>query len=174
MNETVSSWERIQMRKKKSSSSNVESKTSTPTAEPPSDEAVYLETLRLMRQLLKFVRFSTVEDMHAVTAGHSLPAPHSVRVVDVDVLATSPYYARAATLVQQQLGPNLDRVGRTWWQWRKPGETIKAQWVEMKVDYEERMRKGDEGKKVIFYVHGGAYYLGGCGHDVQIQRHARK
>ncbi|KAF4636079.1 hypothetical protein G7Y89_g2004 [Cudoniella acicularis] len=26
----------------------------------------------------------------------------------------------------------------------------------------------------MFYIHGGAYYLGGIGHGLQIQRHARK
>lgn len=125
-----------------------------------------------MRQLLKLVCISTVEDMHALTSRHT-PASPSVRVEYVDV--PTPYYDRAAELVQRQLGPNLNAVGRTWWQWRKPGnEVVKAQWVEMKVDYEERVRSGDSGKKVVFYVHGGAYYLGGVGHDVQIQRHARK
>lgn len=125
-----------------------------------------------MRQMLKLVCVSTVEDMHALTSRHT-PAPPSVRVVDVDVPVQ--YYDRAAELVTKQLGPNIDVVGRTWWQWRKPGEeVVRAQWVEMKVDYEERVKNGDGGKKVVFYVHGGAYYLGGVGHDMQIQRHARK
>lgn len=137
-----------------------------------SDEAVYQESLKLMRKLLEFVCASTVEDLHALTSGHA-PAPSSVHVRDVDVPEV--FYGRAAELVQAQLGPNLDKVGRTWWQWRKPGsETIHAQWVEMKVDYEARTARKDPGKKVIFYVHGGAFYLGGVGHDMQVQRHARK
>lgn len=140
--------------------------------ETPSDEAVYAESVRLMRQMMKVVCLSTVEDLHAATERHS-PAPPSVRVVNVDVPVL--YYDKAAELVQKQLGPNLDRVGRTWWQWREPkNEIVKAQGVEMMVDYVERVRRGDEGKKVMFYVHGGAYYLGGMGHDMQVQRHARK
>lgn len=138
----------------------------------PSDEVVYQESLALMRKLLEFTSTSTVEDLHAVTSAHT-PAPPTVHVSDVEVAEA--FCGRAAELVQAQLGPNLDKVGRTWWQWRKPGsETVHAQWVEMKVDYEERMARQDLGKKVIFYIHGGAYYLGGAGHDVQIQRHARK
>lgn len=136
------------------------------------DEAVYQESLRLMRQMLKLVCVSTVEDMHALTSRHT-PAPPSVRVVDVEVPVQ--HYDRAAELVTKQMGPNIDVVGRTWWQWRKSGdEVVRAQWVEMKVDYEDRVKNGDSGKKVVFYVHGGAYYLGGVGHDMQIQRHARK
>lgn len=122
--------------------------------------------------MLKLTCVSAVEDLHFATKMHS-PAPPSVRIDNLVVPA--PHLSRAAELIQKQLGPNLDCVGRAWWQWRDPKEpVVKAQWVEMKVDYEERMRKGDEGKKVMFYVHGGAYYLGGLGHDVQIQRHARK
>lgn len=125
-----------------------------------------------MRQMFKLVCISTIEDLHAVTTRHA-PAPPSVRVVHVHVPPL--HYERAAALVQAQLGPNLDRVGRAWWQWREPGdECVRAQWVEMKVDYAERVRTGDAGKKVLFYVPGGAYYLGGFGHDTQIQRHARK
>ncbi|KAJ4416991.1 hypothetical protein N0V82_006440 [Gnomoniopsis sp. IMI 355080] len=136
------------------------------------DDSVFQESLRLMRQILKLVCVSAIEDLTATTSRHT-PAPLSVRVEDVDVPTS--YYDLAADLVKRQLGPNLDVVGQTWWQWRKPGsELVRAQWVEMKVDYEERVRKGDSGKKVIFYLHGGAYYLGGVGHDLQIQRHARK
>jgi len=51
---------------------------------------------------------------------------------------------------------------------------VRAEWVEMKSDYLERKSKNDPGKKVMFYIHGGAYIFGGLGHAPLIQRHARK
>lgn len=124
-----------------------------------------------MRQALEFALVTTIEDLGALTAMHTPAAPW-VHQIDVDI--PKAFYGRAASLIQAQLGPNLDKVGRTWWQWRKLGSVVRAKWVEMKVDYEERMARRDPGTKVVFYIHGGAYYLGGVGHDVQVQRHARK
>lgn len=124
-----------------------------------------------MRNLLDFVCHTAIEDLHPLTELHT-PPPPSIYSKEVEV--PNDFYNQAADLVQRQLGPNLDKVGKTWWQWRKAGSTVKAHWVEMKVDFDDRMARGDPGKKVIFYVHGGAYYMGGIGHDVQVQRHARK
>lgn len=156
---------------KRKSSKKKSSRTKSGEKEVSHDEAVFQQSLRLLRNILEFTITSTVEDLHAVT-GRYTPATPWVHVQDVEV--PSPFCEQAASLVQKQLGPNLDKVGPTWWQWRKPGSPVRAQWIEMKVDYEERMAKRDLGKKVMFYIHGGAYYLGGIGHDVQIQRHARK
>lgn len=137
------------------------------------DEQVLYDSLRLMRKVMEFVCMSTIEDLHAITSRHAPPPPWAGALVrDVEVPST--FYGQAAELVQAQLGRNLDKVGRTWWQWRKLGSTVRAQWVEMKMDHEERVARKDPGTKVIFYVHGGAYYIGGIGHDIQIQRHARK
>lgn len=127
--------------------------------------------MTLLRKLLEFCCHTTVEDLHALTSIIPPPPPW-VKGEEVDI--PSIFISRAAELVAAQLGKNLERVGSTWWQWRKSGTTVKSFWVEMKADYEERKARGDPGTKVIFYVHGGAYYLGGIGHDVQIQRHARK
>lgn len=136
------------------------------------DEMVLQESLTLLRNVLTLGCHSTVEDLHAITGIVAAPPPW-VRAEGVDVPAV--FAARAAGLVQQQLGPNLlDRVGRTWWQWRRAGSAVRAQWVEMRADYDDRKARNDPGTKVVFYLHGGAYYLGGIGHEVQIQRHARK
>ncbi len=85
--------------------------------------------------------------------------------------------ARAAGLLQAQLGPEgLRRVGGTkWWQWRKPNSPLKAEWIEMKADYNERKKSGEACKRVMLYVHGGAYFFGSVDeHRYQLQRHARK
>lgn len=121
--------------------------------------------------MLELCCHTTVEDLHALT-GLVAPPPPCVRSEEVEI--PSVFINRAAELVQQQLGPNLHKVGGTWWQWRNSGSTVKSHWVEMKADYEARKARGDPGTKVIFYVHGGAYYLGGIGHHLQFQRHARK
>lgn len=81
----------------------------------------------------------------------------------------------AANLLQEELGPaGIRKVGGIkWWQWRK--SPLKAEWIEMKVDYNERKRKADPGNRVMLYVHGGGYFFGSVDeHRYQMQRHARK
>lgn len=52
---------------------------------------------------------------------------------------------------------------------------MKAEWIEMRADYHERKRVGDKGRRVMLYVHGGAYFFGSVDeHRYQMQRHARK
>jgi acetyl esterase/lipase len=85
--------------------------------------------------------------------------------------------AQGATYIQEQLGPHgVEKIGgKTWWQWRRPGSELKAEWIEMREDYNERRSKGGEGKRVMLYVHGGAYFFGSTDeHRYQMQRHARK
>jgi len=131
-----------------------------------------METLDAMRRVLHFTAVSRVEDLQHVTTGW-VPHPPSCLVKEITIPDT--FYPVAARHISENLKEdNLNRVGRTWWQWRRPGSVVRAEWVEMKSDYEERMRAGGETKKVMFYVHGGAYFFGGIGHGPQIQRHARK
>ena len=62
-----------------------------------------------------------------------------------------------------------------WWQWRREGSVLKAEWIEMRGDYMTRKQSGDKGKRVMLYVHGGAYFFGSVDeHRYQMQRHARK
>lgn len=62
-----------------------------------------------------------------------------------------------------------------WWQWRKPQTPLRAEWIEMRSDYQERKKKGEVGNRVMLYVHGGAYFFGSVDeHRYQMQRHARK
>ncbi len=45
----------------------------------------------------------------------------------------------------------------------------------MRGDYNERVKKGLKAKRIMFYVHGGAYFFGSVDeHRYQLQRHARK
>ena len=45
----------------------------------------------------------------------------------------------------------------------------------MRSDYDKRRETGDKGKRVMLYLHGGAYYFGSTDeHRYQMQRHARK
>lgn len=84
---------------------------------------------------------------------------------------------KAARYIQEQLGHHgIEKVGgKLWWQWRRPGSELKAEWIEMRSDYNERIKKKDEGKRVMLYVHGGAYFFGSVDeHRYQMQRHARK
>lgn len=45
----------------------------------------------------------------------------------------------------------------------------------MRADYQERKKNGGQGRRVMLYVHGGAYFFGSVDmHRYQMQRHARK
>lgn len=70
----------------------------------------------------------------------------------------------------------MDKVGgQKWWQWRRDGSTLQAEWIEMRRDYTKREASNDNGKRVMLYVHGGAYFFGSVDeHRYQLQRHARK
>lgn len=86
------------------------------------------------------------------------------------------YLTRSAKLIQKQLGEEgIRKVGGTkWWQWRKDAP-LDAEWIEMRSDYNERKQSNGQCQRVMFYVHGGAYYFGSVDeHRYQLQRHARK
>jgi acetyl esterase/lipase len=145
-----------------------------PLRQKPTAHISYHEGLRLIREFLDYSAKHTVEDLQAFTA-QWVPVPTWVRTQDVEVSAQ--YLERSARLLQDQLGPNgIELVGgKSWWQWRRPDAPCKAEWVEMKKDYNERKRSGGKCDKAILYVHGGAYYFGSVDeHRYQIQRHARK
>lgn len=87
------------------------------------------------------------------------------------------YLNKAADAIIEQLGHHgIEKVGgKTWWQWRRPGNEMKAEWIEMRKDYSERQKNKDPGRRVMLYVHGGAYFFGSVDeHRYQLQRHARK
>lgn len=82
----------------------------------------------------------------------------------------------ADALISQLGEKGIEQVGGTkWWQWRGDSKSLKAEWIEMTADYNARKRLGGQCKRVMLYVHGGAYYFGSVDeHRYQIQRHARK
>jgi acetyl esterase/lipase len=61
-------------------------------------------------------------------------------------------------------------------QWRRDGTTLKAEWIEMRKDYDARKQLAiTKGDRIMLYVHGGAYFFGSVDeHRYQMQRHARK
>jgi acetyl esterase/lipase len=140
----------------------------------PQAHISYHEGLRLIREFLDYSSKHTVEDLQAFTA-QWVPVPTWVRSLDVDI--GPQYLERSARMIQLQLGPKgIELVGgKSWWQWRRPDAPCKAEWVEMKKDYNERKRTGEKCGKAILYIHGGAYYFGSVDeHRYQMQRHARK
>ncbi|OTB03669.1 hypothetical protein M426DRAFT_321594 [Hypoxylon sp. CI-4A] len=145
-----------------------------PLCERPTAHLSYDEGLHLIRSFLEFASHHTVEDIQAFTA-QWVPHPQWVKVDQVEIPETK--LVEAADALQEQLGPDgIRRVGgRNWWQWRRPNSTLKAEWIEMKADYHERKKASDPGKRVMLYVHGGAYFFGSIDeHRYQMQRHARK
>lgn len=140
----------------------------------PTSQISYDEGLHLIRKFLEYASRHTVEDFQAFTA-QWVPHPQWVKVDEVEI--SQDELTRAASLLQEQIGPKGIKAvgGREWWQWRKPRSSLKAEWIEMKADYHERKKKADPGNRVMLYVHGGAYFFGSVdAHRYQIQRHARK
>lgn len=145
-----------------------------PLARKPTAHLSYDEGLHLIRSFLVHSSRHTVEELQAFTS-QWVPNPQWVRVCDVEI--PEDQLSRAAHLLAEQLGPDGIRQvgGMEWWQWRDPKSPLKAEWIEMKADYQERKKKADPGARVMLYVHGGAYYFGSVDeHRYQIQRHARK
>ncbi len=115
-----------------------------------------------------------MEELQAFTA-QWVPHPRWIKVDDVTV--PDEHLTKAGLLLQDELGPDgLRRVGGTeWWKWRRPKSPLQAEWIEMRSDAHERKKNGDHGKRVMMYVHGGAYFFGSVDeHRYQMQRHARK
>ncbi|KAL7622365.1 hypothetical protein AAE478_007869 [Parahypoxylon ruwenzoriense] len=145
-----------------------------PLRERPTAHLSYDEGLHLIRSFLEFASHHTVEDLQAFTS-QWVPHPQWVKVEQVEI--PEPQLVESAGILQEQLGPDGIRKvgGRNWWQWRKPGSPLKAEWIEMRSDYHERKRSDDPCKRVMLYVHGGAYFFGSVDeHRYQMQRHARK
>ncbi|KAK5718645.1 hypothetical protein LTR15_008378 [Elasticomyces elasticus] len=145
-----------------------------PLRQKPTAHISYHEGLRLIRQFLEYSSKHSVEDLQAFTA-QWVPAPTWVRIYDSEIAPQ--FLERAARLLQNQLGRRgLDEVGgKTWWQWRRPETPLRAEWIEMKKDFNDRKKTGAKCDRCILYVHGGAYYFGSVDeHRYQMQRHARK
>ncbi|ESZ89911.1 hypothetical protein SBOR_9709 [Sclerotinia borealis F-4128] len=143
--------------------------------EKPTAHISYDEGLSLIRKFLIYASHHTVEDIQRFTS-QWVPHPPYVKVDEISIPAE--YITDAATEITLDLGRHggIEKVGgREWWQWRRPGSELKAEWIETRADYQERMRSGGESKRVMLYVHGGAYFFGSTDeHRYQMQRHARK
>ena len=98
-----------------------------------------------------------------------------MRIESVDIPKS--FVSEAADLIAKQLGPEgVRQVGGTqWWQWRQPEMPLRADWIEMRKDYNLRKQRKSECQRCMLYVHGGAYFFGSVDeHRYQLQRHARK
>jgi acetyl esterase/lipase len=145
-----------------------------PLAAKPTAHISYHEGITLIKRFLAYASQHPVEDLQRFTAQW---VPHPSWVKKEEVVISEEHIARAAELLQEQLGHHgIERVGgKMWWQWRRPGSELKAEWIEMRSDYNARKKSGDPCKRVMLYVHGGAYFFGSVDeHRYQLQRHARK
>lgn len=147
-----------------------------PLKQKPTAHISYHEGLELIRRFLHYSSFHAVEEIQAFTS-QWVPVPVWVHVEQLTIPAAQ--LSLSAGYVRVQLGPSGVAAvgGSTWWQWRREGsEQLKAEWIEMRKDMEERKKSPDaKGQRVMLYVHGGAYYFGSVDeHRYQMQRHARK
>ncbi|KAF2194050.1 acetyl-hydrolase [Zopfia rhizophila CBS 207.26] len=146
-----------------------------PLRQKPTAHITYHEGLELIRRFLHYTSFHTVEELQAFTS-QWVPVPTWVHVKETEI--PDDCLSKSAEHLQAQLGPDgIKQIGgKTWWQWRRDNAPLKAEWIEMRKDYDERKKTGvGSGKRIILYVHGGAYYFGSVDeHRYQMQRHARK
>ncbi|MCJ1477835.1 hypothetical protein MMC13_006508 [Lambiella insularis] len=145
-----------------------------PRRQRPTAHISYDEGLNLIRSFLQYVSLHTVEEIQAFTS-QWVPTPQWVKVDEVIIPVQS--IMRAADVLIDQLGHRgIDMIGgSTWWQWRRDGAVLRAEWIEMRGDFHRRKHRGEAGKRVMLYVHGGAYFFGSVDeHRYQMQRHARK
>ncbi|KAL8676216.1 MAG: hypothetical protein Q9186_007249 [Xanthomendoza sp. 1 TL-2023] len=140
----------------------------------PTVHISYHEGLRLIRRFLHYASYHTVEDIQAFTS-QWVPNPPWVRVDEVTIPQNDINHA-AETIIAQLGHKGIDKIGGSkWWQWRRNGSALKAEWIEMKSDYDQRRQTKEDCKRIMLYIHGGAYYFGSVDeHRYQIQRHARK
>lgn len=130
--------------------------------------------LHLVRRFVEFSALHTVEEIQAFTS-QWVPAPTWVKKDDFEIPQKN--LSTAATHLQNELGPDgIEQVGgRKWWQWRPENSPLKAEWIEMRQDYNDRKSRNDKGNRVMLYIHGGGFYFGSVDeHRYQMQRHARK
>ena len=142
--------------------------------EKPTAHISYDEGLHLIRSFLDYASHHTVEDLQAFTS-QWVPSPSWVRTENVVIPTT--HITKAAETIIAQLGPQgLQQVGgKKWWQWRPKDDDLKAEWIEMRAHYNEQKKKGGRSRRIMLYVHGGAYFFGSVDeHRYQMQRHARK
>lgn len=140
----------------------------------PTAHLSYDEGLHLIRSFLDFASHHTVEELQAFTA-QWVPHPQWVKVKD-DSVAES-FLKQAAAVLVEQLGPGgLRQIGgQEWWQWRKPSRKLEAEWIEMRAHANARKTLNEPCRRVMMYIHGGAYFFGSVDeHRYQMQRHARK
>ena len=94
-----------------------------------------------------------------------------------NVVISPEFLVQASRLIIAELGPSgISRVGgEKWWQWRDEKAAFTGEWIETRTDYNNRRNLGVRPRRVVLYIHGGAYYFGSVDtHRYQLQRHARK
>ncbi|KAF2438126.1 alpha/beta-hydrolase [Karstenula rhodostoma CBS 690.94] len=147
-----------------------------PLKQKPTAHISYHEGLELIRRFLHYSSLHAVEEIQAFTS-QWVPVPVWVHVDQLVI--PDAQLKLSANHIRSQLGPGGIKTvgGNTWWEWRREGnEELKAEWIEMRKDMEERKKSPNvKGRRVMLYVHGGAYYFGSVDeHRYQMQRHARK
>lgn len=128
----------------------------------------------MIRSFLLYASHHTVEEVQAFT-GQWVPHPAWTRTENV--LVPKENITKAAELLIAELGESGIKAvgGQKWWQWRKKDDQLKAEWIEMRADYNARQREKKKCRRIMLYVHGGAYFFGSVDeHRYQLQRHARK
>ncbi|QDS72226.1 hypothetical protein FKW77_005509 [Venturia effusa] len=145
-----------------------------PLRQKPTAHIGYDLGLHLVRRFIQFSALHPVEELQAFTS-QRVPVPHWVKCDRFKIPQDK--ISEAAGILQKNLGPHgIDQVGgKEWWQWRRENAPLEAEWIEMRSDYLERKANNEKGRRVLLYIHGGAYYFGSTDeHRYQIQRHARK
>ncbi|KAI0997453.1 hypothetical protein K3495_g10732 [Podosphaera aphanis] len=142
-------------------------------SDKPISDLSYDESLALLRKILAHAQLGTVEDIQKLTA-HWVPVPNWINLDSITIPAE--FLTTSAQAIEKELSETgIKQIGgKNWWKWRGPKGNLMADWIEAKEDSNLRLTGKLDGNRVMFFVHGGAYYFGSPRtHRYQLQRHAR-
>ncbi|KAI5477577.1 lipase/esterase [Pseudohyphozyma bogoriensis] len=136
----------------------------------PTSQLSYDEGLAIIARFLAVASKHPLNELQHFTANH-VPVPRWVQRIKVEI--PDSVVQDAAAVLRRQLAADPDGLekvgGARWWEFR--GKPLSGEWIEMKKDVLKR--GGAPPDRVLFYVHGGAYFFSSLEtHRYQIQRHA--
>ena len=128
--------------------------------------------IALITKILLYAGQNKIEELQSLTSGNV--SPHRSYQVQYTVIGDKCIDAAADILVEY-LGNDMIQMigGANWWRFRV--KELQAEWVQTKERFKREKVGAIKNQRVLFYLHGGAYFFNSVDAErYQIQRHAKK